>query len=151
MSDNYLTLNLPYVYKNENLKYIDFGNTYFMYYPILELCKVIESENFTDYQYDSLFSGNVRRFKNDNKEILDTLNDEKEKKNFYLYNNGISLCGDVKRYDSWVFIISNPMIINGQQIFKTIYNLFADNPEVLNDVFVPLFLKNACKWYEFAL
>lgn len=37
------------------------------------------------------------------------------------------------------------MIINGQQIFKTIYNLFADNPEVLNDVFVPLFLKNACK------
>ena len=141
MSDNYLTLNLPYVYKDETLKYIDFGNTFFMYYPIIELCKVIKSENFTDYQYDSLFSGNVRRFKNDNKEILNTLNNEKEKKNFYLYNNGISLCGDIERYDSGVFIISNPMIINGQQTFKTIYNLFLDNPLVLNDVFVPLFLK----------
>lgn len=49
MSDNCLTLNLPYVYKNETLKCIDFGNTFFMYYPILELCKVVESEDFTDY------------------------------------------------------------------------------------------------------
>lgn len=141
MLDNHLTLDLKYKFNNIELKYIDFKNTFFMYYPILELCKVIKSGNFTDYQYDSLFSGNVRRFKNNNNEILETINDEKEKKNFYLYNNGISLCGDIERYDSGDFIIRNPMIINGQQTFKTIYKLFLDKPEVLNDVFVPLFLK----------
>lgn len=33
------------------------------------------------------------------------------------------------------------MIINVQQTFKTKYNLFVDNTEVLNDVLVSLFLK----------
>ena len=62
-------------------------------------------------------------------------------KNFYLYNNGISLCGDISKYDCGNFIISNPMIINGQQTFKTIYNIYKENPELLDDVYAPLFLK----------
>jgi hypothetical protein len=56
-----------------------------------------------------------------NKGIAETLNDSKERKNFWYYNNGITIICDSYEIKDGLIIIENAQIVNGAQTTKTIY------------------------------
>ena len=100
------------------------------------LSKHIESEDNIDY----LFVDNVRGRLKRNSTIIQTIKTEPEM--FSFYNNGISIVGTFEtQEESSIIIVSNPIIINGQQ---TVMSLFAakKDEDDLSKVFVPVFLKS---------
>ena len=95
-----------------------------------------------DKQYP-IFEKNIREYlgshsKNSiNRKIFDTLLDEKERKNFVLYNNGITIiCDRVKdvSISKGYTEVTNPQIVNGCQTVSTIKEFFIANDEVLSDL-----------------
>lgn len=102
-----------------------------------------------------IFEKNIREFlgnKGINKKIYETLLDLEERKNFFYYNNGITIICDsmtpIKSQSSKYnmnacFTIENPQIVNGCQTVNSIYEALKNiNPETLEkdykDTFVML-------------
>ena len=86
---------------------------------------------------DKLFYDNVRGFMGVNATMQDTIKNNPEK--FELYNNGLSILGEI-RLTATSIIIENPTIINGQQ---TLYNLmYAKEKGIdISKIVIPVFIK----------
>lgn len=86
---------------------------------------------------DKLFYDNVRGFMGVNATMQDTIKNNPEK--FELYNNGLSILGEI-RLTATSIIIENPTIINGQQ---TLYNLmYAKEKNIdISKIVIPVFIK----------
>ncbi len=89
---------------------------------------------------DTLLEKNIRKFlgirKNRvNQSIRSTLLDEDSRKNFYFYNNGITmLCQKFSHNalmnEDWQLNIERLQIINGGQTSKTIFQVMDENPDI---------------------
>lgn len=88
-----------------------------------------------------IFDMNIREYlgnKGINKDIYATLLDENERKNFFYYNNGITIiCDKIGRIDTRTssannmnafFNIDNPQIVNGCQTVNSIYEVLKNVP-----------------------
>lgn len=104
-----------------------------------------------------LFESNIREYlgnKGINKNILSTLQDQNERKNFFYYNNGITLiCDRISKTDNKndslnshvnvSFSVKNPQIVNGCQTVNSIYLALKEYEEndidrLFNETFVML-------------
>ena len=99
-----------------------------------------------------LFNENIREYlgnKGINKKIYTTLMDENERKNFFYYNNGITMiCDDISKINTTglgnynaSITIKNPQIVNGCQTVNSIYEALSmcnsdDLEEQFKDCFV---------------
>lgn len=101
--------------------------------PVELIYEIITKSQKDNYM---LFSENVREYlgnKGVNAKIADTLNNDKDRDNFFYYNNGITIICDniskakqitIKNDDNNIEIeIENPQIVNGCQTVNTIYEV----------------------------
>jgi len=89
---------------------------------------------------DALLEKNIRKFLGVNKNrvnqsIKKTLLDENKRKNFYFFNNGITMLSSKFSHnalmnENWQLKIENLQIINGGQTSKTILNVVEENPDI---------------------
>ncbi len=89
---------------------------------------------------DALLEKNIRKFLGVNKNrvnqnIQETLLDNHKRKNFYFFNNGITmLCSkfshNALQNENWQLNINDLQIINGGQTSKTIFHVIEDNPNI---------------------
>lgn len=89
---------------------------------------------------DNIFVENVRSKIKDsdvNKEILSTLQSNKDREYFIYFNNGITvLCKEIARHHTKkdVIIVKHPRVINGCQTSHMMYEHYKTRPEDLNDI-----------------
>ena len=100
-----------------------------------------------------IFDMNIREYLGNrgvNKKIYETLLDKEERKNFFYYNNGITLiCDHMTKPDSKsrgnniniAFEVSNPQIVNGCQTVNSIYEALKNvDPNTLEKDFKDTFV-----------
>lgn len=105
--------------------------------PVTCIFRMMEKAKEKGY---TLFEENIREYLGNqglNKNIYMTLKDENERKNFFYYNNGITMiCDDfssVKQQKSQtphvsvVFTVKNPQIVNGCQTVSSIYTALVEH------------------------
>lgn len=85
-----------------------------------------------------IFDENIREYLgkggNINKAIIDTLNSAEDRKNFFFYNNGITMIvsaigSEVMKNNMRQFEVTNPQIVNGCQTVNSIYEALSRLPE----------------------
>ena len=128
----------------ENLKI----NARYVMTPIKALYELVKASKNDEFQ---IYSSNIREYLGSggkiNKKMRETLEDPKERKNFFYYNNGITIIAnkidkEFNQKDGQVVIgIENPQIVNGAQTTKTIYEVLdayspLDLESDFNDTFV---------------
>jgi hypothetical protein len=118
----------------------------------IELCELIELEKKINKNIDTLFSDNIRGYLGNNKtndKIRKTLlSDEAEY--FPFLNNGITIVANIvnipKQLMGGVYNImaTNPVIVNGLQTTRVIYDIYQKNKNLLEgiDVLVRLYETN---------
>lgn len=110
----------------------------YVFEPILNLYELCKKAEDTEYK---LFDENIRDYLGIkrvpvNKGIRDTLLDENDRKNFFYYNNGITMIvEDMGKIESGKFVITNPKIVNGCQSVSTIYETISSQPVSTIDSF----------------
>lgn len=116
---------------------------YYVAIPIAEIYNLYKEAKKSDY---NIFDDNIREYLGNssiNGEIIKTLKCQKERKNFFYYNNGITLTSrskvivsdadNKKKYqDKRTIQLSNPQIINGCQTVNAIYSVL-NNDDNLDD------------------
>jgi hypothetical protein len=99
----------------------------------LELCDLVDLEIETNGAEEKLFSENIRGFlgyNKTNRKIKDTLNDTSESIYFPFLNNGITILCDEMQIPSnpqagqYIVPVVNPVIVNGLQTTKVIYDIY---------------------------
>lgn len=94
---------------------------------------------------DALFEKNIRRYLGRNavnEGIINTLNDQQDRANFFFFNNGITMICDQFGYNGlqnqdWIVKMKRLQIINGGQTCKTIYQVIKEHPnEDFSQVYV---------------
>lgn len=114
--------------------------------PVATLYKMYRTAREKGYP---LFDANIREYlgnKGINKSIYNTLMDEEDRKNFFYYNNGITIvCKEMTKANTTngalYFDVVNPQIVNGCQTVSTIYEaLSGSNPETLEKEFQNTFV-----------
>lgn len=143
--DNF-SINIPITKEKNDKFYAKYENAYFVFVNIVVLFEAIFEElpkfDSEIHLINNLFGDNVRGYLGKNKSIVETIK-EGDNENFYLYNNGISFCGTNVVMKGGIKF-ENPSIINGQQTFMTLYDLYK-KPKMkdkLSKVVVPVFVKN---------
>jgi hypothetical protein len=118
----------------------------------LELCELMDLEVTTNGSADTLFTDNIRGFlghNKANKRILETLKDRNRSRFFPFMNNGITIiCPEMTLPGSaqsgqYNVPVKNPIIVNGLQTSKIIYELYKSDPAFLTDVSVTVKLYEA--------
>jgi hypothetical protein len=113
----------------------------------LELCRLIEQEIKENGISDTLFTENVRGFlgKNQtNKKIKETLMDPSKSFHFPFLNNGITmLCESMNiptgpQDNQFHVAVTNPLIVNGLQTSRIIYEVYQENKDLLKDVSITI-------------
>ncbi len=106
----------------------------YVFTPILSLYELIDKARKEKYP---IFDANIRDYLGAtgtvNKGIVSTLKDSKERKNFFYYNNGITMI--VKKVEPAKTVggvctvgVLNPQIVNGCQTVSTIYETLNSYP-----------------------
>ena len=124
----------------ENYKINQPINAKYIFTPIKNLYDMLKKAKSEKYP---IFDSNIREYLGAagavNKGIVKTLNNPVDRKNFFFYNNGVTII--VKKVDSInsqgavPFIrIYNPQIVNGCQTVSTIYETLSGYPESSIDV-----------------
>ena len=116
-----------------------------------EIIKLIKSEFEVNFELSRLFSGNVRGFLDEtdvNLAIRDTL--KKEPSAFLTKNNGVVITCDKYIIDpnKEEIVITNPVIINGQQTVSTIYNFYPGRKKSDKISVLVKFIKNPPKQHQ---
>lgn len=102
--------------------------------PVFTLFNMVKEAKKQGY---SLFDENIREYLGSsgpiNKKIAKTLKDPLDRKNFFFYNNGITIIVNDMTADNMqgtarVFDITNPQIVNGCQTVSTIYEVLNSLP-----------------------
>lgn len=111
----------------------------------VQLCELMTEEIGVNGSVDTLFTENIRGYlkrNKTNKRINETLHSTSESPFFSLMNNGITIiCSSVTipgSSQAGVFNIPviDPVIVNGLQTSKVIYEVFNEDRNLLRDVFV---------------
>jgi len=102
----------------------------YIFTPIIQLYNMYKEAYNSGY---SLFEENIREYlgqKGANSKITQTLKDKEDRKNFFYYNNGITIiCKSIKNIEDKTtkyqqsYEIFNPQIVNGGQTVNTIYEV----------------------------
>ena len=116
-----------------------------------EIIKLIKSEFEVNFELSRLFSGNVRGFLDEtevNLAIRDTL--KKEPSAFLTKNNGVVITCDQYYIDpsKEEIVITNPVIINGQQTVSTIYNFYPNGKKSDRIYVLVKFIKTQHKQHQ---
>lgn len=117
--------------------YIQTESNTFIFAHAENMLSSLYSQGVTLKKSDKLFYDNVRGFTGVNQAMQETI--KHKPKNFELYNNGLSILGNVKITTTNIIII-NPTIINGQQ---TLFNLMYAKEKGLDlsEIILPVFIK----------
>jgi hypothetical protein len=109
----------------------------------LELCKLVDMEIIINGATDTLFSENIRGFlgyNKTNRKINETLNNPDESIYFPFLNNGITILCDEMQIPSntqagqYIIPVSNPVIVNGLQTTKVIYDIYKSDKTKLDGI-----------------
>lgn len=118
----------------------------------IEICKLVDMEIKTNGAEDKLFSENIRGFlgyNKTNRKIKDTLNNPDESIYFPFLNNGITILCDEMQIPSnpqagqYIIPASNPVIVNGLQTTKVIYDVYTTEKAKLDGVDITVRLYEA--------
>ncbi|MCZ8168558.1 MAG: AIPR family protein [Flavobacterium sp.] len=111
-----------------------------------ELCELMFKEESINGSLDTLYSENIRGFlgfkPKANQKMLGTLNDPNQKYYFPFLNNGLTLiCEKLNipantQVSKYIVQVKNPLIVNGLQTSRVIYDFYKKDSEKLKDVFV---------------
>ncbi len=111
-----------------------------------ELCELMFKEVNINGSLDTLYSENIRGFlgfkPKANQKMQGTLNDPNQKYYFPFLNNGLTLiCEKLSipantQMSKYVVQVKNPLIVNGLQTSRVIYDFYKKDSEKLKDVFV---------------
>jgi hypothetical protein len=112
--------------------------------PALELCKLLDLEQHTNKRIDTVFSDNIRgflRYNKTNKNIRATLlGDDAEY--FPFLNNGITIIAERVKIPKEMQVgfypleVVNPVIVNGLQTTHVIYEIYQQDRNKLEDIYV---------------
>ncbi|NOQ37073.1 MAG: hypothetical protein GQ569_14470 [Methylococcaceae bacterium] len=112
----------------------------------IDLCQLIEVEKQANATYDFLFSDNIRGFLGlrvrANKKMQLTLNNSEEAIYFPFLNNGITIICDKltlpnsPQNGEYVIPAFNPVIVNGLQTTRVIYEQYQKQPSSIENIFV---------------
>jgi len=100
------------------------SEAYYIMTPITALYEMYRNSQQKDYP---LFEENIREYLGKsaiNSGIIRTLKDENERKNFFYYNNGITIiCDSSNKITSNQLKLNEPQIVNGCQTVNTIFEV----------------------------
>lgn len=129
-----------YSYVINNVKALNFR------IQAIELCELMTKEINNNGSLDTLYSENIRGFlgfkPKANQKMQGTLNDSVQKYYFPFLNNGLTLlCEKLSipantQLGNYVVQVKNPLIVNGLQTSRVIYDFYKKDSEKLKDVFV---------------
>lgn len=111
----------------------------------LDLCKLIDKEIEKNKVTEFLFSENIRGFlgiNQTNRKILETLKDKKNSSFFPFLNNGLTIiCQEMKipahpQNKQYNIETVNPIIVNGLQTANIIYQVYNEDPNLLENVYL---------------
>lgn len=122
----------------------NFKNAKYIAAPIIEIYKMYKAAK--QQKYYNIFADNIRDYLGKskiNKQIIKTISDDTERKNFFYYNNGITLTcreqkttipKDIKIKQTGTtdrtIKLSNPQIINGCQTVNAIFDVIDADTEI---------------------
>ena len=124
----------------------DMCQTFFVMAPLTDIYKLWKDARDKEY---SLFEENIREYLGKrtsvNKGAIKTLEDESDRKNFFYYNNGITIvCDDVnqvKNMKAGSIRVKQPQIINGCQTVNSIVEVLGSrSPEQMEEEFGKIFV-----------
>ncbi len=111
--------------KPEDYNLPGMSEAYYIMTPIESLFRMYRAAKESSYPF---FEENIREYlgkSSINKKIIDTLRDENQRKNFFYYNNGITIiCDSSEKVKANVRLLINPQIVNGCQTVPTILQRF---------------------------
>ena len=106
-------------------------------------CAVRELARLVDQHGDQLFDKNIRRYlglagNRVNQGMASTLRTVGERRNFYFYNNGITITCSQFRHNAlqqgnWPVQIDDLQIVNGGQTARTVQRVAAEEPGTIDD------------------
>ena len=139
---------------NEAYHLENIANARYVFTPISCIYRMVKEAQAKEY---GLFESNIREYLGNNginKRIYDTLMNENERKNFFYYNNGITIiCDKINSIESTQidgnehitikFTIENPQIVNGCQTVNSVFTALStfqssDIESKFKDTFVML-------------
>ncbi len=95
--------------------------TFYVTSKVSDIYDLWKKANENDYE---LFEENIREYLGGggkvNKGIIKTLKDEKDRVNFFYYNNGITIICDEAKADAQEVKVKNPQVVNGCQTVNSI-------------------------------
>lgn len=112
----------------------------YVFTPITCIYRMVKAAQDKGY---ALFEKNIREYlgnKGINKGIYSTLKDESERKNFFYYNNGVTMiCERIGSFETGTgnanphvgirFTVENPQIVNGCQTVNSIFTALKEHDE----------------------
>lgn len=111
-----------------------------------ELCRLMKQEIKENSVVDTLFSENIRGYlggrNKANQSILATLKNKSQAPFFHFMNNGLTIiCESIKipngpQGGKYVIPVINPVIVNGLQTSRVIFDVFNEDKNLLKDVYV---------------
>ena len=135
---------------NEAYKLANVVDAKYVFTPVTTIFRMYEQAKQADYP---IFDKNIREYLGNtgvNKNIYNTLMDNKERKNFFYYNNGITIvCDEIKKNShrssnsrlGYRIDVVNPQIVNGCQTVNSIYEVLKNvNPAKLDEEFKDAFV-----------
>ena len=117
----------PHEYKLPNM-----SEAYYVMASVYDIYQLWKNAKENNYE---LFEENIREYlgktSSINKNIIETLQDDKEKDKFFYYSNGITIICDKARATAREVRITNPQIVNGCQTVNSITEVLknVDNAE----------------------
>ena len=106
-------------------------------------CPVAELARLATKHGDQLFEKNIRRYlglagNRVNEGMAGTLRDAGQRRNFYFYNNGVTItCSQFRhnalRQDNWRVQVNDLQIVNGGQTARTVQRVAAEQDDTLDD------------------
>lgn len=122
---------------NENYKLANIFDARYVMTPVVSIYRLYRESIERNYP---IFDKNIREYlgnKGVNKGIYQTLQDPQDRKNFFYYNNGVTIiCDSMSKISTQssdynmnaYFTIDNPQIVNGCQTVNTIYEFLKNIP-----------------------
>ncbi len=110
----------------------------------LDLCTLLDKEKSINHRIDTVFSDNIRgflRYNKTNKKIKETLESDYSEY-FPFLNNGITIISEQLKIPNdiqagyYPIETKNPVIVNGLQTTSVIYDIYQQNREKLDGVYI---------------
>jgi hypothetical protein len=114
----------------------DMSKAFYLLTPVSQLYQMYKQSKEKGYP---LFEENIREYLGENpinRGIISTLRDKTERKNFFYYNNGVTIIASrIEPVESNSIELFQPQIVNGCQTVNSIYEVLSDyqDSEIIAD------------------